>query len=518
MGIVRGAHTNEWGDSFHRSGGLVEGAPETLMVPYPTWRGLPLPRSLMPVARRPQQPLVPEPWPGTYGNAAVARMMAGGARHHSSSTSSQRTVTITSQPRLHATAATRATNVRALAPSGPGAPQNPTASTSSSPCSSILHGTVHPPHRPQASDAIRTTGVPAPSGAGTQQSPRHERASKRAAQRHEPQHHAATATREHRASPAGRRTMPSHTNMATAGARPEERLGTVRPQTSPGPGPTGDPGPQPQTPPDASTCGQQPAAPTPANLEPHSHHSPPVRPNEGPRHVPSEGPPTQTCTATPTDATSARPERPLGTIRPHAHIPIGSPSPQAPATPSTSAPGYHPPAPAQAEPAPQQRHHPQAGQAVRPTETASGSQPAPGPDPDPDPTHATVAADALLANAPGRELLTGIRNPKGGTPAVRPAAAEGNGGTRVLAGHVGRRPRPAPAPDGQTRAATQLADDAATPPAPPAQPQREGPTVDATEEAWRPPQRKEVRLPAYPPAQGPPRAEIPSRTTDQPKN
>ena len=54
--------------------------------------------------------------------------------------------------------------------------------------------------------------------------------------------------------------MPSHTNMATASARPEQPLGTVRRQTSPGPGPAGDPGPQPKTRPDASTRGHQSAA------------------------------------------------------------------------------------------------------------------------------------------------------------------------------------------------------------------------------------------------------------------
>ena len=39
--------------------------------------------------------------------------------------------------------------------------------------------------------------------------------------------------------------MPSHTNTATASARPEQTLGTVRPEKGPGPGPAGDPGPQP---------------------------------------------------------------------------------------------------------------------------------------------------------------------------------------------------------------------------------------------------------------------------------
>ena len=36
MGVVRGAHGNEWGDFFHRSGGLVAGASERLMAAYLT--------------------------------------------------------------------------------------------------------------------------------------------------------------------------------------------------------------------------------------------------------------------------------------------------------------------------------------------------------------------------------------------------------------------------------------------------------------------------------------------------
>ena len=350
MGVVRGAHGNEWGDFFHRSGALVEGAPERLMAAYLTWRGIPLPRSLVPVARRAQPPLVPPPRPGTYGNATVAWMIAGGARHHRSSTSGRRTASITTAPpRSRATAATRATNVPPLAPSVVGAPQSPTASTSSSPSTSTPHATVHSPQRPQATDATPTTGVPAPSGADTLQSPRQERAFKRAAQRHQPQQHAATVIREHQASPARRGAMPSPTNTATADSRPRQPLGTVHPQTSQGPGPTGDPAPQPHTPPDASARDNQPAARqaafTQADPEPYAHHSPPIRPTEGPTHAPSEGPPTQTCTATPTDANIARPERPLGIVRPQAHNPTENPIPQAPATPSTSAPGCHPQAP-----------------------------------------------------------------------------------------------------------------------------------------------------------------------------
>ena len=311
--------------------------------------------------------------------------------------------------------------------------------------------------------------------------------------------------------------MPRHTNAATVSGRPEQPLGTMRLQTGPGPGPAGDPGPQPQTTPDASTRGHRPAAQTQANPEPHPHHNPPVRPTAGPTHTPSDGPPTQTRTATPADATSARPELPLGTMHPRAHIPTGSPSPQVPATPYTSTPWYHPSAPAEAEPAPQQRHDPPARPPVRPTEAPSGSHPAPSPDPDPDPRHGTVPADAPRANAPGHELPTGIPHPEGGTLAARPAAAEGNGGTRAPAGHEGGQAGPAPVPDAQTRAATPIKDDAATPPAPPAQPQRQEPTVDATEEAGGPPQREVAPLPAADlTARGPPIAETPSGVTGQP--
>ena len=125
------------------------------MVAYLTWRGIPLPCRLLPVARRGKQPLFPPPQPGTYGNAAVTRMMAGAAQHHSSSTSSRRTAIITTQPRSRATAASGATNVRVLAPSGAGAPQSSTTSGSSRPSTSAPHATVHSPHRLQTTDATR---------------------------------------------------------------------------------------------------------------------------------------------------------------------------------------------------------------------------------------------------------------------------------------------------------------------------------------------------------------------------
>ena len=205
-----------------------------------------------------------------------------------------------------------------------------------------------------------------------------------------------------------------------------------------------------QTLPDTSRRGHRSAAPTRANPEHHPHHSPPVRPMASPTHTLSDGILTQTHTATPSDAASARPEQPLGTMRPHAHISIWSPSPQAPAASCTSTPGYHPPAPAQAERAPQQSKDPPAGQAVRPSEAPSGSHPDPSPDPDPEPTHAMVQAEAPRASGPGHELPTGVPHPEGRTPAARPAAAERSGGMRALAGHVGGQPRSTPVPDGQT--------------------------------------------------------------------
>ena len=114
MGIARGAHGAEWGGFFPRGGAMTPGATERLMPAYLTWRGTPPPRSRRPLAQRAQQPHVPPLQPGTYGNAAVARMMARGTQLDSSSYSSRRTATITTlPPRSCATRATRATNVHA---------------------------------------------------------------------------------------------------------------------------------------------------------------------------------------------------------------------------------------------------------------------------------------------------------------------------------------------------------------------------------------------------------------------
>ena len=153
MVIVRGAHCHEWGEFLRRSGAMTEGATERLMVAYLTWRGIPLPHSLTPIARYAQQQHFPPPQPGTHSNAAVARMMAGSARNDSSSSSSRRTATITTPPpRSRATAATMATNPRALAPSDVGAPQGPTASASSGPSASAPHAPVTTPHQQHAAN------------------------------------------------------------------------------------------------------------------------------------------------------------------------------------------------------------------------------------------------------------------------------------------------------------------------------------------------------------------------------
>ena len=95
MATVRGAHGGEWGEFFHRGGAMTPGTTERLMAAYLTWRGIPLQSSLQPLAQRAQQPHVPPPQQGTYGNAAVARMMGRGTRLDGSSSSSRRTATIT---------------------------------------------------------------------------------------------------------------------------------------------------------------------------------------------------------------------------------------------------------------------------------------------------------------------------------------------------------------------------------------------------------------------------------------
>ena len=228
---------------------------------------------------------------------------------------------------------------------------------------------VTTPHQQHAADATRTTDAPAPSLAGTPESPRQERASKRLAQRHPPQHHMATGIHRDRASPAGSRTVPSPTNTGAVDTQPEEPHGGAHPYP--------DPTPRPQTPPGASTHGHQPAASraaaTQAHLECHPRHGTPDRPTAGPANTPPEDPPTQTRAATPTDTTTTRPS---DTVHPQAHDPTESRSPQVPATSGTTARGDLP-ATAQAEAASQWYHAPPAGPAVRPTEPSSPGCPAP---------------------------------------------------------------------------------------------------------------------------------------------
>ena len=255
MGIARGAHGAEWGDFFHCGGAMTPGATERLMAAYLTWRGIPPPRSLPLLVQRAQQPQVPPPQPGTYGNAAVARMMARGTRLDGSSYSPQRTTaTITTlPPRSNATIATRATNVRARASAA-------TSSTSPNPSTSAPPTPVAAPHQQHATDATWTTGDPAPSRAGAPRSLRQERASTQAAQREQTQHHTATENRGHRASPAGSGAIPSPTNTGAVGTQPEQPPGIAHPHREPARSPTGSP--QPLTPRRVcarSTAGSQPS-------------------------------------------------------------------------------------------------------------------------------------------------------------------------------------------------------------------------------------------------------------------
>ena len=64
MGIVRSAHGGKWGDFLHHSGAMTPGATERLMAAYLTWRGIPLPRSLQPLARRGRVRTAMLQWPG----------------------------------------------------------------------------------------------------------------------------------------------------------------------------------------------------------------------------------------------------------------------------------------------------------------------------------------------------------------------------------------------------------------------------------------------------------------------
>ena len=441
MGIVRGAHGGEWGEFFHRGGAMTPGATERLMGAYLTWRGIPLPRNLQPLAQLAQQPRVPPPQPGPYGNAAVARMIARGTRLDGSSSSSRRTATITTPPpRSRATTATRATNLRARAP--PAA----TSSTSSGPSTSAPPTPVATRHQQRAADATRTTNAPAPLRAGTPQSPRQERASKQAAQRNRPHHHPATGIQGHQASRAGSGAVPSPTNTGAVGTLPEQPPSTANPHRKPTLSHTARPGPQ--TPPGASAHGHQPAAgqaaATQAHPEPRPRHGTPDRPTAGPAYAPQEDPPTQEHAATPTDTATTRPS---DTVCPHTHDPTEGPDPQAPATASTG----DLPATTHAGLAPQRHHAPATGPTAGPAKPSSPGRPAPRPDPGPDPARTTALE-----------------------------------GARQLAG-PGSRPGSPPVSEDHAREAAQPANDEAAPPALPTQPQRGVPTVGA-EEMRGPPQ------------------------------
>ena len=295
------------------------------------------------------------------------------------------------------------------------------------------------------------------SRASTPQSPRQVRASEQPAQQHPPQHHLATGIQGHGASPAGSRAVPSPTNTGAVGTRPEQPPGTAHPHM--------DPSPQPPTPLGASTHGHQlaasRAAATQVHPEPRPRHGTPDRPTAGPANAPPQDPPTQTRAAARTNTNTTRPS---DTVHPHAHNLTEGPNPQAPATSSTAAPGDLP-ATAQAEPASQQHHAPLTRPAVRPLEPSSPGRLAPNLDLAPDPAGTTVPADALRSTGQGS------------------------------------RPGPPPMSEGHAREAARPADDAATPPAPPTQPQREEPTMGA-EDMQGPPQRTTTPQPVAEPSRG----------------
>ena len=140
----------------------------------------------------------------------------------------------TPPPQSHATTVGRATNVRARTSAA-------MSSTSPDPSTSAPPTPAAEPHQQHAADATRTTGGPAPSRAGTPQSPRQERASKRAAQRQPTQHHATTGSRGHLASPARSGAPPGPTNTGAVGTQPGQPPGTAYPHRVPAPSPTGSP-------------------------------------------------------------------------------------------------------------------------------------------------------------------------------------------------------------------------------------------------------------------------------------
>ena len=317
--------------------------------------------------------------------------MARGTRLDGSCYTPRRTTaTITTPPpRSRATTATRATNVRARTSSA-------TSSTFPDPSTSAPPTPAARPHQQHAADATRTTGGPAPSRAGTPQSPRQERASKRAAQRQPTQHHTATGSQGHLASPARSGALPGPTNTGAVGAQAGQPPGTAHPHRVPAPSPTGSP--QPLTPPVAPAHGPRPAASqaatTQAHPEPRPHHGAPDRPAADPTYTPSDNLPTRTHTATPTDATTARPS---DAGHPQTHGPTGGLTPRASATSGTE----DLPATTHGGLVPQQHHAPPTRPPARPAEPSSPGCPAPGPGPGPDPPRNAAPADAPQSADPG---------------------------------------------------------------------------------------------------------------------
>ena len=101
---VLNSHGHEWPKFHHCSGGLLPGAHEGLIRAWLIWSDLPIPSNLRPAVKRAKQLLVPQPRPGTYGNAVVARRGAGTARRtaasaSSGSSSSSACAAICAQPR-----------------------------------------------------------------------------------------------------------------------------------------------------------------------------------------------------------------------------------------------------------------------------------------------------------------------------------------------------------------------------------------------------------------------------------
>ena len=334
------------------------------------------------------------------------------------------------------------------------------SSTSPSPSTSIPPTPVAAARQQRATDATRTTGDPAPSRAGTPQSPQPERASKRAAKRQPTQHHTATGIRGHRASPARSRAIPSPTNTGAVGTQPEQPPGTAHPHRESARSPTGSP--QPSTPPVAPAHGPRPAASqaaaAQANPEPRPHHGTPDRPAAGPAYAPLDGPPTQAQTATRTDTTVAQPS---DTVHPHTPGPTEGLIPQAPAT--SGAEGL--PGTTHDGPAPQRHHAPTTGPTARPGEPSSPGRPAPGPGPGPDPARIAAPAGAPQPAGPGSQ------------------------------------PEPPPVAEGHAQGATQPTNDEAEPSALRSKPQRGEPTVGA-EELRRPPQRTPTPTPMGEPGGG----------------